>query len=176
MDYKYYQRKLNDIINKCPIEAGVEILAYNLLDSVINPDEFSVIDINSLRKNRDCRLTTLGGISDIAIVSNDFVYKKIEDNKRFAFVEVKAPSHTLSKTEQIIGQINDVNHFLYTNGLVWKYYNDNNVNNPLIFYLDINKRKSIYKPIERLETVNILIDEDEFNELIEFLKGIDWKS
>ena len=35
MDYKYYERKINDIIMKCPIEAGVEILVYNVLDNIV---------------------------------------------------------------------------------------------------------------------------------------------
>lgn len=35
-EYEYYERKINDIITKCPIESGVEILVYNLLDSIID--------------------------------------------------------------------------------------------------------------------------------------------
>ena len=30
MDCKYYERKINDVIMKCPIEIGVEILIYNV--------------------------------------------------------------------------------------------------------------------------------------------------
>ena len=36
MDYKYYEHKINDVIIKCPIEAGVEILVYNVLDDIVN--------------------------------------------------------------------------------------------------------------------------------------------
>lgn len=35
MDYLFYQKKINDVIIKCPIEAGIEILVYNLLDECI---------------------------------------------------------------------------------------------------------------------------------------------
>ena len=76
MDYKYYERKINDVIMKCPIEAGVEILVYNVLDSILDAEKVSLVDINRLWKNRDDRLTTKGGVSDIAVLPNDFVYKK----------------------------------------------------------------------------------------------------
>ena len=43
MDYKYYKRKINDVIMKSPIEAGVEILVYNLLDESIDMNEYNRI-------------------------------------------------------------------------------------------------------------------------------------
>lgn len=58
MDYKYYERKINDVILKCPIEAGVGILVYNVLDSILDSEKFSLVDINRLWKDRDERLTT----------------------------------------------------------------------------------------------------------------------
>lgn len=45
MDYLYYQRKINDVIFKCPIEAGIEILVYNLLDESVDIKQYSVVDI-----------------------------------------------------------------------------------------------------------------------------------
>ncbi|NLT12447.1 MAG: hypothetical protein GXY06_08570 [Clostridiaceae bacterium] len=45
MDIQTYERKINDIIMKCPIEAGVEILVYNLLDEFIDSGELSLVDI-----------------------------------------------------------------------------------------------------------------------------------
>ena len=62
------------MIVKCPIEAGVEILVYNLLDKNISRDEYSLVDINRIRKGRDNRLSTDAGISDIDILSPDFVF------------------------------------------------------------------------------------------------------
>jgi hypothetical protein len=67
MDYLYYQRKLNDVVIKCPIEAGIEILVYNLLDGNIDMKQYSLVDINRIWKNQDSRLSTESGISDIAI-------------------------------------------------------------------------------------------------------------
>ena len=46
MDHLYYQKKINDVIVKCPIEAGIEILVYNLLDECISRDDFALVDIN----------------------------------------------------------------------------------------------------------------------------------
>lgn len=50
MDYLYYQKKINDVIVKCPIEAGVEILVYNLLDECICMDDYALVDINRIWK------------------------------------------------------------------------------------------------------------------------------
>lgn len=74
MDCEYYERKIKDVIIKCSIEAGVEILAYNLLDSVIVSKLLSLVDINRIWKNQDARLTTDGGVPDIAVLSNDFQF------------------------------------------------------------------------------------------------------
>ena len=123
MDYKYYEHKLNDVIIKCPIEAGVEILAYNLLDSLIDSEQISLIDINRLHKKSDSRLTTDGGVSDIAVVSQDFQYNS-DKGSVYGFVEVKANSQPLSETGQINGQKSNIRHYIYTNGLTWKYYID----------------------------------------------------
>ena len=94
MDYKYYERKLNDVILKCPIEAGVEILVYMLLDSLIDSENISLIDINRLHKKSDSRLTTKAGVSDIAVVSRDFRYNS-DKGSVYGFVEVKSNSQPL---------------------------------------------------------------------------------
>ena len=122
MDYLYYQRKLNDVVIKCPIEAGIEILVYNLLDGNIDMKQYSLVDINRIWKNQDSRLSTESGISDIAILSPDFEFKKEDIGEVYGFVEVKAAGCTLGPTDQILGQMKKVSHFLYTNGIVWKYY------------------------------------------------------
>ena len=166
MDYNYYNRKINDVIMKCPIEAGVEILVYNLLDSVINPGYFSLIDINRLRKERDERLDTDSGIPDMAILSNDFEYQS-DKGKVYGFVEVKATNNPCNETEQITGQKEKAKHYLYTNGLVWQYYLDGNKQWEVL--LDSEKRKTI---VSRKEVV---IEETQFNTLVEKLVEIQWK-
>uniref|UniRef100_I5AQ18 Uncharacterized protein n=1 Tax=Eubacterium cellulosolvens (strain ATCC 43171 / JCM 9499 / 6) TaxID=633697 RepID=I5AQ18_EUBC6 len=75
MTSEYYERKINDVITKCPIEAGVEILADNLLDAVNDPKECSLIEVNRLWKHQEPRLDTDAGIPDLAILSPDFTFK-----------------------------------------------------------------------------------------------------
>ena len=69
MEYKYYERKINDVICKCPIEAGIEILVYNLLDEHVDMNEFSLVNINRIWKKSDSSLLPDGGVPDIAILS-----------------------------------------------------------------------------------------------------------
>lgn len=165
MDYKYYEQKINDVIVKCPIEAGIEILVYNLLDKNINRDEYSLVDINRIRKGRDNRLSTDAGISDIAILSPNFVFKKEDIGRVYGFVEVKATSSSLENETQILGQMSNVSHCIYTNGILWKYYCNQN--------LKWAKNLSIENvPSSILE---IKIAEKEFKELEEKIKEIQWK-
>lgn len=169
MDYKYYEQKINDVILKCPIEAGVEILVYNLLDSIINAEELSLVDVNRLRKDRDERLTTDAGMPDIAILSKDFRYRE-DVGQVYGFVEVKATNSTLPETKQIEGQKAAVSHYIYTNGLVWQY-----------FKKDESKREIVLAYVENKECRNISspkpvsIDENKFNKLKNCLQEIVWK-
>ena len=124
MNKDKYQRKINDIITKCPIEAGTEILVYNFLDELIDEKQYSLVDINRIWKNQDSRLITDAGIPDIAILSNDFLYKDEERGSVYGFVEVKAPGVSLRETDQFIGESKSISNYIYTNGLIWKYYKD----------------------------------------------------
>lgn len=168
MDYKYYERKINDIIMKCPIEAGIEILAYNILDNIISSKEVVLVDINRIRKNRDDRLTTDAGIPDMAILSKDFKYKTTI-GKVYGFVEVKATNKHLSETLQIKCQKNFVQHYLYTNGLVWKYYENGNLKWTNILASYKNKECEI---ITTFHTISI--NQEEFENLKYNLNKINW--
>lgn len=159
MEYRYYEKKINDVILKCPIEAGVEILVYNLLDSILDSEKLSLVEINRLRKDRDERLTTDAGIPDIAIVSEDFIYKT-DTGHVYGFIEVKATNVALSETEQVNRQKEKARHYLYTNGLTWKYFIDGQYEwqVPLAYY----KGKECEK---MMDFQCVSINEDKFNEL-----------
>lgn len=167
MDFKYYERKINDIIIKCPIEAGVEILVYNVLDDIVESKGLSLVDINRIWKNRDERLTTKAGISDIAVLSKDFEFGDMNKGKVFGLVEVKATNRVLKETEQVEGHKESSGHYIFTNGLVWKIYNKNG-------------NDTIYLTKSKIDSVNsartVIIDEDSFIGLIDKLKSIDWKN
>jgi|LSQX01.2.fsa_nt_gb hypothetical protein len=167
MDKKTYERKINDIIMKCPIEAGVEILVYSLLDEFIDNKKLSLVDISRIWKNKDPRLTTSAGIPDIAVLSNDFQFGDTNKGEVYGFIEVKVTGEKLNETEQISGQMEDIKHYFYTNGLVWKYYKEKELQGcPIFLAGDECDHRSIFKPVT--------INEEKYNELIRLLKGIDW--
>lgn len=165
MDYKYYERKINDVIIKCPIETGVEILVYNVLDDIVNSKGFSLVDINRIWKNKYERLTTDAGIPDIAILSNDFEFKT-NVGQVMGFIEVKATNKSLLETEQIVGQMSKINHYIYTNGLVWKYYSNEKFKWEI--FLDESKRKYI------ISAKKVSISEFAFKNLLTKLNDINW--
>ncbi len=164
MEYLYYQRKINDVISKCPIEAGIEILVYNLLDKKIDMNNYSLVDINRIWKNQDIRLTTDTGIPDIAILSTDFYFKKEDTGMVYGFVEVKAAGNSLSQTNQISGHMNNVAHYIFTNGIVWKYYLKQKLNWEI--NLSVDKIPHSKKEIE--------IDKKVFDDLKEIIRSIEW--
>ncbi len=165
MDHLYYQKKINDVIVKCPIEAGIEILVYNLLDECISMDDFALVDINRIWKNQDSRLLTGAGISDIAILSTDFVFKQEDVGEVYGFVEVKAAGISLENTVQVLEQMKKVSHFIYTNGVVWRYY----YNQKLKWEKNLGVSKVKYNISE------IAIDKNEFEELKKEIQTIKWK-
>lgn len=169
MDYKYYEKKVNDVIMKCPIEAGIEVLVYNLLDNIIESEEMSLVEINRLRKDRDDRLTTDTGIPDIAILSEDFEYKT-DIGQVYGFVEVKTTNVALIETEQICGQKAKAPHYIYTNGLEWKYFYNGECQWAIILAYFKNNQ---CKKIDVFQRVSI--DANKFSELMEELNKIIWK-
>ena len=164
MDYLYYQKKINDVIMKCPIEAGIEILVYNLMDECVNMDEYALVDINRIWKNQDSRLLTESGIPDIAILSPDFIFKKENIGEAYGFVEVKAAGVSLADTVQSLGQMKKKSHFIYTNGIVWKCY----LNQKIKWEKNLGKVKLPYSVGE------IAIDKAEFSQLKKEIQAIKW--
>ena len=164
MDYLLYQRKINDVITKCPIEAGVEILVYNLIDECINIKDYALVDINRIWKNQDSRLSTEAGISDIAVLSSNFIFKKEDAGKVYGFIEVKSAGTSLSDTSQIRGQMEKVNHYIYTNGIVWKYYHKK----------EQKWEKNIVTAKTPYSISEIIVDEKVFQELMKEIRTIKW--
>ena len=170
MDYKYYERKINDIITKCPIEAGVEILVYNVLDEIVESKNLSLVDINSIWKDKDSRLTTKGGIPDIAVLSPNFEFGNPKtQNEVFGLIEVKATNCALRQTDQVSKQREKTNHHIYTNGLVWVIYDKNG-----------NKQQKIYLTGSNDECIQIAskisISKEKFSILLTQLGNIKWES
>ncbi len=165
MDATRYKQKINDVIEKCPIEAGVEILVYNLLDECVDDNLYSLVDINRMWKKQDSRLITEAGVPDIAVLSKDFIFGNEDKGGVYGFVEVKSPGISLRETAQLIGGKHDSSHYIYTNGLVWKCYENGTQKE---FNLMIKKLPYTLSSVE--------IDENELLNLLEYLKKIDWKN
>ncbi len=167
MEYLHYQKRINDVIIKCPIEAGIEILVYSIFDEILSTaeDKYALVDINRIWKNQDSRLSTETGISDIAIMSPDFVFKNEDVGTVYGFIEVKAAGVSLRDTEQISGQMKNISHFIYTNGIVWKYY----FNQVQEWEINLCTQKLQYSTIE------IEVNESDFLELKERIRLIVWE-
>ena len=162
-----YQRKKNDVIVKGPIEAGIEILAYNLLDECIDESEYSLVDINRIERSQDPRLNTDVGIPDMGVFSNDFQFGEINKGCVYGFVEVKAAGKGVRETKQFEGEVKAAKRLIYTNGLVWKIYCNGKLQD------EINLMKGDEKPYS---LIPVEIDEKKLGQLQDILKSIDWKN
>lgn len=131
MDYKKYQRILNNIAIQAPLECGVQTLVFMLLDEIIYEkygDELRVL-VADLRDNNSV-FGGVGGVLDICIVNKHFKYvdkKGTELNNqkenRCGCVEIKMLNEDLSKyIEQVAGHIIEYGKVLYTDGIIWNYY------------------------------------------------------
>lgn len=168
MNCTYYEEKLNNVIVKCPIEFGVEILVYNLLDYTMDSSSLALIDINSIWGKKDKRLEVNGVVPDIAVLSNDFIFGT-NCGVPYGFIEAKSTSNKLYKTKQIIKEKGGTKHFIYTNGLTWMYFQNGVMKWEItIACLDEHDCKFITEP----KTVSV--DSDRFDLLIDKLRKINW--
>lgn len=126
MHFKKYEKYLNYGITKCRVESSMYMLVQNFLDELFEYQKISVISGVGLRKNKDFRLETLAGISDIYIVSSDYKYKS-NQGKCLGCIEIKSPTEELKHTEQIIFQSKSLSNVIYTNGIIWEYYKNSNL-------------------------------------------------
>ena len=121
MKAKEYQKIYQNIKEKAPLESGVQTLVYMFLFEIIKDTDYQLIVIDRMRKNTQFVTTT--GISDLAIVSDEFRFAEEGKNNIISYVEVKGTDINLYDFEdQIKGQLLSCGRILCTNGSVWKYY------------------------------------------------------
>lgn len=119
-----------------------------------------------VQTSKDNRLNTEGGISDIAILSTDFIFAEEDIGMVYGFVEVKAAGVALEKSDvQVSKQKKNVAHLIHTNGILWRYY----FNGKILGEINISESEVPYS----FKTVKI--NKDRFEELKQNLKEIDWK-
>lgn len=126
---------------------------------------YSLVDISRIQKNIDSRLSTDSGISDIAIISPDFVLKEENTGVVYGFVEVKSAGVSLRVTSQILGQMKKLTHFIHTNGIVWRYYCKQKM----------KWEKNLCKEQIPYSTAEITIDKDIFEQLRKEIQIIQWE-
>lgn len=124
---EYYEKKLNDVKIKAPIETGIEILVYNILDAVFaDSNKVAVVDVNTCHKEKEKRFVAGGGVTDIVLTSDDFEFKKNDKGQIYGFVEVKNYNKTLDAHEnndhKIKLTIQECSRYILTNGHEWRYY------------------------------------------------------
>jgi hypothetical protein len=84
-----YQRILNNIISRAPIECGVQTLVYMLVDEIVNikyPEQQIKLLVADLRKGKKQLFGGYGGIIDLCLVDGEFMYR--EENQT-GFEEMK---------------------------------------------------------------------------------------
>lgn len=120
MNFEYYCKKIDDIKLKAPIESGVEILVYMLLDEIIENHDLSLVAIDSMQRKK--RFWSEGGYSDLAVVTPDFRFENNAGECK-GVIETKYISENLSNhMPQIIGQLLTFKNVLVTNGIDWRFY------------------------------------------------------
>ena len=121
MNAKEYQKIYQNIKEKAPIESGVQTLVYMFLFEIIKDTDYQLIVID--RMGKKTQFVTSAGISDLAIVSDEFRFAEEHKNNVISYVEVKGTDIDLYDfEEQIKGQLLSCGRILCTNGSVWKYY------------------------------------------------------
>lgn len=169
IDANTYAEIINGVLRKAPLEIGVEIAVYMLLYGTINKEEYSVVDVNSMKKKQAKVLVKddveeISKVPDLVIVDKDFMYNagvKNTNNSAGAYgiIEVKGLSVKYSKNEYDI-QKENANNFIWTNGIKWYFDGEDK---PSIDLSDGPDQDGKYK-----------IKESEFEKLLVKLKNIKW--
>ena len=134
MNVLEYENKLNAVISMAPLECGVQSLIYKLLDETIHSEDVKLLDVSNFGI-KSIFGSLERGTPDLCVVQSDFKYVEAEDDenwnkekgKRLCCIEIKATSEKLpTKITQIAAHIQEYKKVLYTNGLVWIYF-DNSI-------------------------------------------------
>ena len=124
-----YKREMDKVIKQAPLEVGIQTLVYNLLNDIIINKNLSLLIVSTATQTDNFK--GLGGVPDLVVASKNYDYyddevKKGNNKGLYGCVEVKATYNDLnSKLEyfkQISGDILTYKKVLYTNGIVWRYY------------------------------------------------------
>lgn len=164
MDYKQYEKMLNVINNKAPIESGVQALVFMLLYEMFENVDHDLVIIDNMRKTT--RFTAYSGVADIAAVSEDFGFNTDKGSIKLC-IEIKTIGVNINKYQigekldnyqkQILGQLLTFEKVIWTNGVKWFYYDtiDQNKNGFEALKQDAFYATNNTRIIAQLESVRI---------------------
>lgn len=157
MKSKEYQKLYQNIKEKAPLEGGVQMLVYMFLFEIIEDTNYQLLVID--RMGKKTQFVTPVGISDLAIVSDEFRFSEEHKNNIISYVEIKGININIYDfEEQIKGQLLSCGRILCTNGNSWKYYDiekyiKDNSRNDIDYIWAKNEYEEIRKVIYSLELI-----------------------
>ncbi len=122
-----YGRSYNDYKDELELalvqNCGVECELYSIIVSVLRESDcgrcVSIRDVSTRRTtNNSSYLKGESGFPDFVVLKRE----KIRKAKILGCIEIKRPDVKLEQTDQINGHIISYKKMIYTNGLVWKFF------------------------------------------------------
>lgn len=120
MKYETYERTLGNIEMKAPLESGVQALIYMLIFEQLKDKDLDVVIIDQMQNHSV--FMSYGGISDLAIVDNEFNYYTSDRTKIKMCIELKEINISIKNNEQVKKQLLTYKKAIITNGKEWAFY------------------------------------------------------
>jgi hypothetical protein len=168
-----YERILNNILTKAPVEIGVEVAVYMVLFGLLEGSDYIVADVNSMWRSKAYVYSDLddkdkfGAVPDLVILHKDFKFGSNNNGDikgANCFIEIKSLASKFKETDEIKSHRENMTNFIWTNGLEWFYFNS----------ADLQKDWSIKIGVIEKSNGLIKIDGLKFNELLYRINSIDW--
>ena len=125
LDADAYETILNNVYTKAPLEIGVEIAVFMLLYGKLH-QYYDVADVNTMWRRYAAAYVDasdeLTAVPDLVILDKAFRFTE-GNGTAYGFVEVKnLAARQNGETEEMKSHRNNANHVIWTNGLIWTYY------------------------------------------------------
>ena len=128
MDYTIYARIIDSVKSRAPIESGIQALIYMLVLEKLKDKKHDVVIIDKMQNHSI--FMSYGGISDLAIVDNEFDYNTSDRTKIKMCIEVKLDKIKHKDLLQMKKQLLTYKKAVITNGKEWFFYDlDNSFGN-----------------------------------------------
>lgn len=132
MNYNSYIKKLEVVQEKSHLENGYSHIVYQLFETVLDDEKYSIIDTSSLKRTKNKATVPYDVIAapDFVITSKSYFFDGIQKSDdilgcveiKYKDVDVTNPDR-LCSTSQNRGYLAIYSKIIYTNGWIWRYYN-----------------------------------------------------